>query len=241
MSPGSNTESYLAFAHTGLRENPGKTSTSWLFNDAVSTTRLFSVDEIGGSEMIFGEINRGFAIDYLAFNLQLGKTSEKAQPVVKFDASIPKVEEILTVVRKLGFSTSIEVEDGGSNSITCRLRGSFYDKVFHRPEHGTDRNSSSTVSSDGPDIMSKQMDRHPIAFIRLRVVELPPYSPDLASSDYNMFRQLKKLLAGQRLISDDDAKTPVRRCFLVLPSKFYKSGISKLVRDVIDVHLPCGL
>ncbi|KAJ4432033.1 hypothetical protein ANN_20647 [Periplaneta americana] len=28
---------------------------SWLFNDAVSTTRLFSVDEIGDSEMIFGE------------------------------------------------------------------------------------------------------------------------------------------------------------------------------------------
>ncbi|KAJ4449070.1 hypothetical protein ANN_00465 [Periplaneta americana] len=31
MSPGSNTESYPAFAHIGLRENPGKTSTR--FND----------------------------------------------------------------------------------------------------------------------------------------------------------------------------------------------------------------
>ncbi|KAJ4439953.1 hypothetical protein ANN_08084 [Periplaneta americana] len=29
---------------------------SWLFNDAVSTTRLFSVDEIGDNEMIFGEM-----------------------------------------------------------------------------------------------------------------------------------------------------------------------------------------
>ncbi|KAJ4428091.1 hypothetical protein ANN_24105 [Periplaneta americana] len=29
---------------------------AWLFNDAVSTTRLFSVDEIGDSEMIFGEM-----------------------------------------------------------------------------------------------------------------------------------------------------------------------------------------
>ncbi|KAJ4447195.1 hypothetical protein ANN_09197 [Periplaneta americana] len=28
----------------------------WLFNDTVSTTRLFSVDEIGDSEMIFGEM-----------------------------------------------------------------------------------------------------------------------------------------------------------------------------------------
>ncbi|KAJ4433436.1 hypothetical protein ANN_15734 [Periplaneta americana] len=31
-------------------------SFSWLFNDAVSTPRLFSVDEIGDSEMIFGEM-----------------------------------------------------------------------------------------------------------------------------------------------------------------------------------------
>ncbi|KAJ4432887.1 hypothetical protein ANN_21526 [Periplaneta americana] len=29
---------------------------SWLFNDAVSTTRLFSVDEIGDSEMVFGDM-----------------------------------------------------------------------------------------------------------------------------------------------------------------------------------------
>ncbi|KAJ4439766.1 hypothetical protein ANN_07894 [Periplaneta americana] len=29
---------------------------NWLFNDAVSTTRLFSVDEIGDNEMVFGEM-----------------------------------------------------------------------------------------------------------------------------------------------------------------------------------------
>ncbi|KAJ4445844.1 hypothetical protein ANN_12529 [Periplaneta americana] len=35
------------------------------------------VDEIGDSEMIFGEMSRGFTIDYLPFTLRLGKTSEK--------------------------------------------------------------------------------------------------------------------------------------------------------------------
>ncbi|KAJ4433870.1 hypothetical protein ANN_16183 [Periplaneta americana] len=40
---------YMAFA---LRlGKPGKNPTSWLFNDAASTTRLFSVDKIGDSEM----------------------------------------------------------------------------------------------------------------------------------------------------------------------------------------------
>ncbi|KAJ4450346.1 hypothetical protein ANN_01766 [Periplaneta americana] len=115
MSPESNTESYPAFAHIGLRENPGKNLNqslmlagnefqslvrigsrenpgkkpqpgnlprpgfepgppgfadfyyyvpnyafrsvlTWLFNDAASTTRLFSVDEIGDSEMVFDEM-----------------------------------------------------------------------------------------------------------------------------------------------------------------------------------------
>ncbi|KAJ4437103.1 hypothetical protein ANN_17238 [Periplaneta americana] len=31
-------------------------ASNWLFNDAASTTRLFSVYEIGDSEMIFGEM-----------------------------------------------------------------------------------------------------------------------------------------------------------------------------------------
>ncbi|KAJ4441754.1 hypothetical protein ANN_11612 [Periplaneta americana] len=65
---------------TSSGEKLTKTILSWLFNDAISTTRLFSVDEIGDSEMIFGEISQEFAIDYLEFNLRLGKTSEKAQP-----------------------------------------------------------------------------------------------------------------------------------------------------------------
>ncbi|KAJ4447356.1 hypothetical protein ANN_09362 [Periplaneta americana] len=32
------------------------TLSGWLFNDAVSTTRLFSVDEIGDSEIVFDEM-----------------------------------------------------------------------------------------------------------------------------------------------------------------------------------------
>ncbi|KAJ4428387.1 hypothetical protein ANN_24407 [Periplaneta americana] len=48
-----------------------------LFNAAISTTRLFSVNEIGDSELELARRDRGFAIDYQAFTLQLGKTSEK--------------------------------------------------------------------------------------------------------------------------------------------------------------------
>jgi hypothetical protein len=35
-------------------------------------------------------------------------------------------------------------------------------------------------------------------------MEHAPYSPDLTPSDYHMFSRLKKILAGQRFISDYD-------------------------------------
>jgi histone-lysine N-methyltransferase SETMAR len=54
-----------------------------------------------------------------------------------------------------------------------------------------------------------------------------PCSPDLAPSDYHVFGPLKKFLAGQRFISDDDAKTAVRRWFRDQPAEFYNSSISK--------------
>ncbi|KAJ4452285.1 hypothetical protein ANN_03804 [Periplaneta americana] len=57
--------------------NPGSSAESWLFNDAVSTTRLFSVDGIGEREMIFGEMRPRIRHRLPS---QLGKTSEKTQP-----------------------------------------------------------------------------------------------------------------------------------------------------------------
>jgi histone-lysine N-methyltransferase SETMAR len=61
------------------------------------------------------------------------------------------------------------------------------------------------------------------------IMEHAPYSTDLAPSNYHVFGPLKKFLAGHRFISDNDAKTAVRRWFRTQPAEFYNSGISKLV------------
>jgi histone-lysine N-methyltransferase SETMAR len=61
------------------------------------------------------------------------------------------------------------------------------------------------------------------------IMEHAPYSPDLAPSDYHVFGPLKKFLAGQRIISNDDAKTTVRWWFRTQPAEFYNTGISRLV------------
>ena len=60
-------------------------------------------------------------------------------------------------------------------------------------------------------------------------LEHPPYSPDLAPSDFHFFSPLKKFLAGQRFTCDDKVKAAVRQWFRSQTAEFYCSGIAKLV------------
>jgi len=57
----------------------------------------------------------------------------------------------------------------------------------------------------------------------------PPYSPDLAPSDFHMFMHLKSFLAG-RWFHDDEVKEAVTTCFASQVPSFYDEGIQKLVQ-----------
>lgn len=59
--------------------------------------------------------------------------------------------------------------------------------------------------------------------------EHPPYSPDLAPSDFHMFLQLKKHLGGVRHDDDNEVKTAVLDFLSSQAAEFYDSGIQKLV------------
>lgn len=57
----------------------------------------------------------------------------------------------------------------------------------------------------------------------------PPYSPDLAPSDYHLFTNLKKHLGGKRLNSDEEVKTVVMEYLeKEVDGEFYDAGIQKL-------------
>ena len=56
-------------------------------------------------------------------------------------------------------------------------------------------------------------------------LEHPPYSPDLAPSDFHLFSPLKKFLAGQRFTCDDKVKAAVRQWFCSHTADFYCSGM----------------
>jgi histone-lysine N-methyltransferase SETMAR len=57
----------------------------------------------------------------------------------------------------------------------------------------------------------------------------PPYSQDLAPSDFHLFLHPKKHLAGKKFGDDDKVEEEVMTWFKVQAADFYDSGIQKLV------------
>lgn len=56
----------------------------------------------------------------------------------------------------------------------------------------------------------------------------PSYSPDIASSDYHLFSNLKRFLRGQTFSSDDEVITTVEDYLNDLDSEFFCKGIQSL-------------
>lgn len=58
----------------------------------------------------------------------------------------------------------------------------------------------------------------------------PPYSPDLAPSDYHLFGPMKDALRGRHFPTAEDAEECVQKWLRTTPETFYSSGIRKLVK-----------
>ena len=56
----------------------------------------------------------------------------------------------------------------------------------------------------------------------------PPYSPDLAPSDYHLFRSLQKHLNGKTFDSNEAIKNELIQFFASENQTSYESGIMKL-------------
>lgn len=56
----------------------------------------------------------------------------------------------------------------------------------------------------------------------------PPYSPDIAPSDFHLFRSLQNSLNGKKFSSLDDIKNHLEIFFAGKPEKFWKDGIFNL-------------
>ena len=76
---------------------------------------------------------------------------------------------------------------------------------------------------------------HTSLFTRTKLLELgwkvmphPLYSPDLAPSDYYLFRSLQNHLNGKTSDSNEDVKNELIQFFASTNQTFYESGIMKL-------------
>ena len=61
------------------------------------------------------------------------------------------------------------------------------------------------------------------------VLPHPPYSPDLAPSDFHLFGKLKESLRGNHYASIDDVRSAVNAWIKQTPKGFFEAGIYKLV------------
>ena len=61
------------------------------------------------------------------------------------------------------------------------------------------------------------------------IFDHPPYSPDLAPSDYHLFPSLKMWLGSQCFVDNNELQSAVKNWFSAQAADFYKTGIKKLL------------
>ncbi|GBL90856.1 Mariner Mos1 transposase [Araneus ventricosus] len=62
------------------------------------------------------------------------------------------------------------------------------------------------------------------------VFQHPPYSPDLAPSDFHLFTAMKKWLGREHFADDEELKNAVTHWLKSQAAAFYAEGIGKLVK-----------
>ncbi|GFS71525.1 histone-lysine N-methyltransferase SETMAR [Trichonephila clavipes] len=75
--------------------------------------------------------------------------------------------------------------------------------------------------------------------LKWEVLDHPPYSPNLAPSDFHLFYYLKSHLHGKSFHDDDEIRDEVEMWFRQQATTFYDCGIQKLVH-LLDKCLDNG-
>jgi len=65
--------------------------------------------------------------------------------------------------------------------------------------------------------------------LKFEVLKHPPYSPDLAPSDFHLFGPMKENLQGQKFADDNEVMEAVQSWLKATPKSFFLEGTRKLV------------
>ena len=79
-----------------------------------------------------------------------------------------------------------------------------------------------------------------LAYLGFRYLDHPPYSPDLALSNYHLFHGLKNQLKGRHFSSDVEVTAAVETWLDGQPSEFFLNGLQKLEQRAKKCIELCG-
>ena len=67
---------------------------------------------------------------------------------------------------------------------------------------------------------------------KAKVLNHPPYSPDLSPCDFFLFPRLKKMLSGNKYTSRSSLDSAVYQCLQQIPKEYYLSPFSRQGKKV---------
>ena len=94
-----------------------------------------------------------------------------------------------------------------------------------RPGHGKVR-----LLVDNAKPHTAKATREKLEKVRWEVLAHPPYSPDLAPSDYHLFRAPSNHLRGKKFEKEDHLKKDIETFFASKSPDFYENGLNDLPR-----------
>lgn len=103
--------------------------------------------------------------------------------------------------------------------------------VMVREKRPSLRKKKIIFNQDNARVHTSALSMAKIKELKYDLLEQPPYSPDLAPSDFYLFRNLKQFLRGKRFSSNAEAIAAVNQYFADLPETHFRHGIELLEKN----------
>ena len=114
------------------------------------------------------------------------------------------------------------------------ITGAYYADLLHRLRASIKEKRRGLLSAgvlllhDNASSHTSRLARSAVHHCGFEELPHPPYSPDLAPSDFHLFPKLKEHLRGNRYADNEELKTAVSQYLTGLPEEFFSQGIGKL-------------
>ena len=112
-----------------------------------------------------------------------------------------------------------------------KINSAYYSQLVATTRHKRRKQRKTPLwfLQDNAPVHTAGVSRATIEAAGLTLVDHPPYSPDLAPTDFWLFRHLKKHLRAKTFQSNDDLRVTVETFFDDSPQDFFKRAFDELV------------